>query len=160
MKLKYTFTAIAISMTFSFAQAESYYIKYQGIKLGEIENLSTLKDLYLNAKATNPFVRFLLGKDRYVFYADKKPPIKDAKFRKDKNQLLFALREAITHRPKQKVFNIRGDRKLIVECKDNICQYKYYKHNKFKDSGIIEFDENNNFFKLTEKKSDVVIVRK
>jgi len=157
--MKFKTTILTLSLTLSIAQAD-YYIKYKGVKLGEIENLNTLKDLYLNAKATNPVVRFLLGKNRYVFYADKKPKIDDAKFRKDKNQLLFALREAISHRPAHKEFQIRGDRKLIVSCKANLCEYKYYKKGKFKDSGIIEFDQNGEFYKLTEKNSNVVIIKK
>ncbi len=157
MKIKTTL--LTLSLTFTLAQAD-YFIKYKGVKLGEIQNLDTLKDLYLNAKATNPVVRFLLGKDRYVFYAGEKPSVPDAKFRKDKNQLLFALREAITHRPEHKEFQIRGNRKLVVSCKDNLCQYKYYKNDKYKDSGIIEFDKEGNFYKLTEKNSNVVIVKK
>ncbi len=160
MQPKYKYAFLALALTFSLSQADTYFIKYKGVKLGEIETLSTLKDLYLNAKATNPIVRFLLGKDRYVFYADVKPNIKNAKFKKDKNQLLFALREAIIHRPDHKVFQLRGDRKLIVECLGKRCQYKYYKKGEFRDSGIIEFDQDNNFYRLTEKKSDVVIVKK
>ncbi|GEM_PF-1685126 len=148
------------ALTLSIANASPYLIKYKGVTLGEIENLNTLNQLYLNAKATNPIVRFLLRKKRYVFYAGEKPNIADAKFRRDKNQLLFALREAIQHRPKEKIFTITKDKKLVVSCKEKVCHYYYFKHGKINDSGLIEFDDNNKFFKLTEKKSDVVIVRK
>ena len=146
--------------TLSIANASSYLIKYKGVTLGEIENLNTLQKLYLNAKATNPIVRFLLHKKRFVFYGGEKPNITDAKFKRDKNQLLFALREAIKSRPKEKTFTIKGDKKITVSCKNRNCHYNYFKHGKIKDSGLIEFDDNNEFFKLTEKKSDVVIVRK
>ncbi len=159
MKIKITFIALLFSSALLNA-GESYIIKYKGITLGEIENINTIQNLYLNAKATNPFVRLILGKSRYVFYDGKKPNIADAKFRKDKNQLLFALKEAINHQPKHRVFTIKGDRKLIVECSQKICRYKYYKRGMFKDSGIIEFDQNNTFYKLTEKNAHVVIQRK
>ena len=147
-------------LTLSIANASPYLIKYKGVTLGEIENLDTLNKLYLNAKATNPIVRFLLRKKRYVFYAGEKPNITDAKFRRDKNQLLFALREAIKYHPKEKTFTITNDKKLMVSCKDKTCHYYYYKHGRIDDSGLIEFDNNNNFFKLTEKKANVVIVKK
>lgn len=151
---------LTLAFTLSIANASPYLIKYRGVTLGEIENLNTLNKLYLNAKATNPIVRFILRKKRFVFYAGKKPNIEDAKFRRDKNQLLFALREAIVHRPKEKTFTIKGDKKLKVFCQEKSCHYKYFKHGKMKDSGLIEFDDNNEFYKLTEKKSDVVIIKK
>jgi len=156
---KTLFTALVLTLSVV-AQANPYLIKYKGVTLGEIDNLNTLKDLYLDAKATNPIVRFLLGKRHYVFYADKKPAISDAKFRRDKNQLLFALREAIAHRPKYKRFDITKEKKLVVECQQSVCHYHYFKRGSLHDSGKIEFDQNNRFFKLTEKKSGVVIVRK
>jgi len=159
MKIKTAFTAFIFSSTLLYA-GESYIIKYNGITLGEIENINTIQNLYLNAKATNPFVRLILGKSRYVFYDGVKPKIADAKFRRDKNKLLFALKEAINHRPKHRIFNIKGNKKLIVECSQKICRYKYYKHGKFKDSGVIEFDQNDTFYKLTEKNAHVVIQRK
>ncbi|RUM62686.1 MAG: hypothetical protein DSZ05_09665 [Sulfurospirillum sp.] len=158
-KRKILFTAFLLGAA-SIAQANPYLIKYKGLTLGEIDNLTTLKDLYLDAKATNPIVRLLLGKSHYVFYAGKKPEISHAKFRRDKNQLLFALREAITHRPKYKRFDITKDKKLVVACKKDVCNYQYIKKGIVNDSGIILFDEDNQFYKLTEKKSNVVIVKK
>ncbi len=159
MKIKTAFAALLSSSILLYA-GDTYTIKYNGITLGEIENINTIQKLYLNAKATNPFVRIILGKSRYVFYDGQKPKITDAKFRRDKNKLLFALREAINHHPKHRVFTIKGDRKLVVSCKERLCRYQYYKHNQFKDSGIIEFDQNNTFYKLTEKNANVVIQRK
>jgi hypothetical protein len=57
--------ALLLLTNFLFA---SYTIQYQGLNLGTIKNLDTLKDNYLEADVTNKIARFLLGKDKFVFY--------------------------------------------------------------------------------------------
>ena len=46
----------------------SYTIKYHGLELGTIDNFDTLKDNYLQANVTSKIAKFLLRKDKFVFY--------------------------------------------------------------------------------------------
>jgi len=156
MRIKYKLASLLLLAALSSANAQSYYIQYKGIKLGEIENLNTLKELYLNAKVTNFIAKLLLNKDRFVFYGGEKPRIAHAKYRKDKNQILFALYEAITNRPVHKEYIIKT-KKLILECHEKECHYTFYKKHEVKGKGLILFDKNNQFYKLTEDLTGVVI---
>ena len=140
-------------------QASSYDIKYKGITLGKIETLSTLSQNYLKAKVSNPIVRMLLGKDFYVFYDTNKPNIKDAKFRNDSKKILFALKTAIDVRPANQNFVIDSKRNITLKCHDNSCTFDYFSSKKHNAHGIIEFDKDGKFYKLTEPKSTLVIER-
>ncbi len=159
MNFKYKLAAITILTALTTANASEYYIKYKGIRLGEIKTLETLKDRYLDAKVTNFIAKLLLRKKRFVFYEGNEPNIKDAKFRKDKNKILFALYEAIKTRPKYKKYTINDTKYLTLICNDSTCTYTFVKKGAVKGQGLIEFDKNREFLKLTEQLSDVVIAR-
>ncbi len=159
MSLKYKLAVIVILSSIATANASEYYIKYKGIRLGEIKTLETLKDRYLDAKVTNFIAKLLLRKKRFVFYEGNEPDIKDAKFRKDKNKILFALYEAINTRPKYKKYTINDTKHLTLICSENACTYTFVKKGAVKGQGLIEFDKNSEFVKLTEQLSDVVIAR-
>ncbi len=137
--------------------ASSYDIKYKGIILGKIESLDTLSQNYLKAKVSNPIVRILLGKKFYVFYDINKPNIKDAKYRSDNKKILFALKTAIDVRPANQNFIIDDKRNITLKCYDNSCIFDYFSRGKHNAHGIIEFDKNGKFSKLTETKSTLVI---
>ena len=152
---------IMVMITLSLhAFASTYDVKYKGIRLGEIRDLSTVDDLYLKAEVTSRVARFLLGKDRMVFYAgEKKPDVPKAKFKKDKKMMLFAFKESLKNRPKFKKFEITPIKNITLSCKGNSCQFFYYKNNKINGKGKILFDDDNNFLSLSEELSDVEIVR-
>ena len=152
---------IMIMLTLSLqAFSSTYDVKYKGVRLGEIRDLSTLEDLYLKAEVTSRVARFLLGKDSVVFYAgDKKPDVAKAKFKKDKKMMLFAFKESLKNRPKFKRFEISPIKNITLSCQGNSCQFFYYKNNKINGKGTIRFDDDNNFLSLSEELSDVEIVR-
>ncbi len=150
--------ATLVASTLS-ARADHYTITFKGIKLGEIQTLQTLKKHYLDAKVTNFIAKILLRKNHFVFYDDYKPIIKDAKFRKDKNKILFVLSEAITHRPTYKKYILKNKKEIVLTCRDKQCSYIFKKRGSIKGEGIISFDKNNQFYLLKEKISDVVISR-
>jgi hypothetical protein len=162
MKKQHKLAALLLVSALSWAQAaEKYAIEYRGIKLGEITDMTTLEQLYLKSKVTNFIAKLLLGKEYFVFYADHKPNITHAKFRKDKNHILLALREAIKSHPKHAEFpGAKKGSKLILECNTNICNYRYIKGGRITGIGKIYFDKKSKFYKLTEEKNKVVIKRK
>jgi hypothetical protein len=140
--------------------ATRYDIQYTGITLGEIESINTLSKDYLKAKVTNPIVKFMLGQDYYILYDGKKPLIEKAKFKQDNKKILFALKEAIKSKPKNRNYIIDDKRNITLSCKSNqICEFNYFSSNKHKAKGIITFDQNGNFYKLEEKKSTLSVVR-
>ncbi len=147
-----------ILMTLSL-YASNYEIKYKGITLGKIESLDTLSQNYLKAKVSNPIVKMLLRKDYYVFYDGNKPDVKRAKFRKDNKKILFALKTAIELKPKNQNFIIDNKRNIVLKCQEENCTFDYFSSGKHNAHGIIEFDKNGEFSKLTETKSKVVIER-
>ncbi|MCH9814474.1 MAG: hypothetical protein K0U47_11100 [Epsilonproteobacteria bacterium] len=154
-----------VTMTLFFAtlisvHADSYDVKFKGITLGEIASLETLKDNYLKATVTNPIAKFFIGKKYYVFHAQEAPKIDDAKFRKDKNMVLFAFLQSTTEKPKHKEYKINEDKKMIIDCDAKACQFQYHKKGKLKGNGIVTFDDNGAFVNLKEEISTVEISRR
>lgn len=140
--------------------AEQYTINYKGITLGTIDDLSTVNQLYLKARVTNLVAKLLLGHKYFVFYGGEKPHISDAKYRKDKNNVLFALNEAIHVKPRHKVYPSPKEKKLIIDCQKERCEYVFYRKNRIKGKGEILFDQNGQFYQLLEEKSSVLIKRR
>ena len=143
----------------SFVFGDSFAIKYKGITLGNIPTLDTLNKNYLQAKVSNPIVKLLLRKKYYVFYDGNKPDIKDAKFRSDNKKIIFALKKAISSRPANENFIIDAKRNITLKCQGKVCDFDYFSNKSHNAHGIIEFDENGKFYKLTETKSTLTIER-
>jgi len=154
--MKKLFLILAL-VVFSFA--DTYSIKYKGITLGKIDSLSTLKDNYLKARVTNSIVRFMMRKDFFVFYADKKPNFDRTKYKHDNKKIIFALKRAIESRPYDETYIIDKKRKINIKCASkNLCTFDYFSKGKHSASGIIEFKDDK-FYKLYEKKSTLEIVK-
>ncbi|HHD77589.1 MAG TPA: hypothetical protein ENK93_05855 [Campylobacteraceae bacterium] len=157
----YRYAVLLLTGTLCTAHATEYLIQYKGVTLGDIDNLTqTINKLYLKAEVTNIIAKLLLRKKYFVFYENEKPDLSNAKFRRDKNNVLLALREAIERRPAHREYPSPGEKKLVLECSDNLCHYVFYKKKKIEGKGKIEFDGNNQFYRLTEIKNGVVIKRK
>ncbi len=139
------------------ASAGNYSVKFKGITLGEIETLETLKSSYLKAKVTNSIAKFLIRKKYYVFYAGEEPDIKDAKFRKDKNMVMFAFLQSVTEKPKHKYYKISDNKNMTIECDDKGCKFLYYKNGRLDGKGVVTFDEKGKFIKLKEEISSIEI---
>ncbi len=159
MKIHHYVTFSMLLISSLNAQNNSYDITFKGIKLGEISTLATLNERYLDAKVTNFIAKLLLRKKHFVFYEDQKPKIEDAKYRKDKNKILFVLYEAIVHRPTSKIYNLKNNKKITLSCKNRFCNYDFIKNGKLKGKGVIEFDNKNRFYTLKEEISDVTIIK-
>ncbi len=153
MKIFLTFV-LALSL-----QASTYDVNYRGMTLGEITDLSTVKDLYLKAKVTSRVARFLLGKDNFVYYGGEKPDIKKSKFKKDKKMMLYAFALSLQERPTFKKVKINDIKNITLACKEKECEFIYYKNDKVNGKGKILFDENDEFVSITEEMSNFKIER-
>ncbi len=140
--------------------AASYDVRYHGTTLGRADTLETLKDHYLKAKVTNFLAKLLIGKKYFVFYSDEKPPISNAKFRKDNKMILYAFYESLTRKPSYKRYQINPIKVLELRCGSNECNFIYTKNGQINGKGYILFDENGDFLKLREDISDFEIVKR
>jgi hypothetical protein len=147
---------VILVATLSFAS--TYSIKYKGITLGKIDSLDTLKDDYLKAKVTNSIVKFMMRKDYFIFYSGQKPKSQKTKFKHDNKKIIFALKKAMQTRPLNEEFIIDNKRKIILKCDEQNCTFDYYSKGSHNAEGTIEF-KNGEFYKLTEKKSSLEIVK-
>jgi hypothetical protein len=140
-------------------QASKYDVNYRGMTLGEISDLSTIKDLYLKAKVTSRVARFLLGKDNFVYYSGEKPDVKKSKFKKDKKMMLQAFALSLKERPAFKKVKINDIKNITLSCKGKSCEFVYYKNDEVNGKGKILFDENDEFVSITEEMSNFEIIR-
>jgi phage gpG-like protein len=142
------------------AASATYAVKYKGMTLGEIKDLSTLKELYLKADVTSRVARFLLGKDSLVYYGGKRPDIKKAKYKQDKKMMLYAFSQSLNERPKFKRYEINPIKNITLSCKEDMCEFTYYKNNNINGKGKILFDKAGEFVSITEELTDFQIVKK
>ena len=149
---------LILTIMISLLQADSYLIKYKGITLGKIENLTTLNQNYLKAKVTNSIVRFMMRKDFFVFYDGNKPDFSKTKYKKDNKKIIYALKEAIALKPSYEDVQIDEKRHITLSCKDKICKFDYYSDGNHNANGKIEFKDDK-FYKLTEEQSSLEIIK-
>jgi len=140
--------------------AASYDVKYHGTTLGRADTLETLKDHYLKAKVTNFLAKLLIGKKYFVFYSDQKPPIANAKFRKDNKMILYAFYESLTRKPQYRRYQINPIKALELRCSGDKCTFIYTKNGQINGKGYILFDQSGDFVKLREDISDFEIVKR
>jgi len=141
------------------ASSAKYDVNFRGMTLGEIDDLSTVKSLYLKAKVTSRIARFMLGKDNLVYYGGEKPDIKNSKYKRDKKMMLFAFAQSLEERPKYKRYDINQNKYITLECQGSVCRFNYYKNENIDGKGKISFDEKNDFVSLTEELTHFEIVR-
>ncbi len=141
------------------ASTYKYDVKFKGMKLGEISDLSTIKSLYLKADVTSRVARFLLGKDSFVYYGGEKPIVENAKFKKDKKMMLYAFLQSLQERPKFKRYNISPIKYITLRCDGKHCEFTYYKNEHIDGKGKILFDDAGEFVSITEELTDFQIIR-
>jgi len=142
------------------ASSAKYDVNFRGMTLGEVTDISTVKDLYLKAAVTSRVARFLLGKDNLVYYgSETKPDIKKSKFKRDKKMMLYAFSQSLTERPKFKRYEISDNKNITLSCKEKVCEFIYYKNNHIDGKGKILFDKNDEFVSITEELTNFEIVR-
>ncbi len=143
------------------AQNYQYNVKYHGMTLGMIDDLSTIDKHYLKAKVTSRIARFMLGADYLVYYAGEKPNVKNSKYKRDKKMILYAFAESVKAKPKFKRFRINANKEIALQCESNqSCHFEYLKNGKVNGYGDIRFDSNGDFVSITEKRSDFKIERR
>ncbi len=143
-----------------YGQTPTYEVNYRGMTLGEITDLSTIKDLYLKAKVTSRMARFMLGEDYLVYFAGEKPREKDSKFKRDKKMMLYAFSESLKEKPKYKRYDINDIKYITLRCDSQVCQFEYRKNEKIDGKGKIIFDKDGEFVSIEETKSHFKIQRK
>lgn len=151
---------LLLLINFSFAK---YLVYYQGIKLGEAENLDCIKNNYLEAKVTNSIARFLLGKDIFVFYNDeyKGKFNPNTKYKKDNRAIIYLLKKATQNNIKDKervVF--KKDKYIDVIKQKNKNEYKfvYYSNGRIKSKGY--FIIKNNQLQILKEETNHIEISK
>ena len=137
--MKFLLTLLLLA-NFAFA---SYTIKYQGLTLGNIKNFDTLKDNYLEAKVTNKIARFLLGKDKFVFYNEDYKGKKDdenTKYKKDKVAIVYILKKAYKNNTENERIKVKKDKFIDVTFDKNF-KFVYNSRNRIKSKGYFEMKD-------------------
>jgi hypothetical protein len=137
--MKFILTLLLLT-NFAFA---SYTIKYQGLELGTITNFETLKDNYLEANVTNKIARFLLGKDKFVFYNEDykgKKDDKNTKYKKDKYAIVYILKKAASNNTEDERIEVKKDKFIDVKFDKNF-KFIYNSKNRIKSKGFFEMKD-------------------
>lgn len=139
----------------------NYSIKFKGITLGEIENFDSLKKNYLEAKVTNSIARFLLGKDKFVFYNEDFNGIKNketTKYKKDNYAIIYILKKAMVNDVKAEKIEVKKD-KFITVTYDKNYKFIYNSKGRIKSEGFLEMKDNT-LLKLIENVNGIEISKK
>ncbi len=137
--MKFLLTLLLLT-NFAFAD---YTIKYQGLTLGNIENFDTIKDNYLVANVTNTIARFLLGKDKFVFYNEDyigKKDDENTKYKKDKYAIVYILNKAFSNNTKDERIEVKKDKFIDVKFDKNF-KFIYNSKNRIKSKGFFEMKD-------------------
>lgn len=139
----------------------NYSIKFKGITLGEIENFDSLKENYLEAKVTNSIARFLLGKDKFVFYNEDFNGIKNketTKYKKDNYAIIYILKKAMANDVKAEKIEVKKDKYITVTYDKNY-KFIYNSKGRIKSEGFLEMKDNT-LLKLIENVNGIEISKK
>lgn len=142
--------------------ATNYSLIYTGIKVGQIENINTLNDKYVDIDVTNGLAKMLLGKNKLTFYEEgtiKDLNLTDRKYKKDRHSIIKLLGKAINNKIIEETIEFDKDKKIEIK-KENEAKfiYKYYRKNELKSFGELSFKENN-FVSLEDKKNNLTIIK-
>ena len=121
----------------------SYTIKYQGLTLGDIENFDTLENNYLEANVTNKIARFLLGKDKFVFYNEDYVGKKDdenTKYKKDNYAIVYILNKAFSNNKEDERIEVKKNKFIDVKFDKNF-KFIYNSKNRIKSKGYFEMKD-------------------
>ena len=154
MKLLFT-----IILVFSFSHG-NYSIYFSGLKLGEIKNFDTLQNNYLQADVTNTMAKFLLGKDKFIFFDEDFTLQKDEaniKYKKDKYAIIMILKKALSGNIKDEIIEIKKDKFIEVKFDENY-KFKYTSKDRIKSDGFFVIKDNN-LELLKDTKNNIEIVK-
>lgn len=149
---------LALLLIFSLSHAK-HDIFFNDIKLGEINNIYTIKENYFKVKVTNSIARFLLG-TKYVLFHNNKYKVKKSKnitFRNDSNKVIDILNEVIFNNKKNVTLKISPSKQIKITY-DKGYTYKFLSNNKVKQTGTMEI-KNKELISLINITQNVKIIK-
>lgn len=116
-----------------------YSIYFNKIKLGSINNFSSLDKNFIKIKITNKIAKFFLRKEFVIYYNEKYNLTKKNKntlFKKDKYQIVNILKSSIQNENKSKRLILKKTSYLDIEYNKNY-NFTYVSKGKTKSKGSI-----------------------
>jgi len=148
---------LAVMFSFSFAK---YDVIYNNVKLGEIKDMETIKNDYIEIKLTSKLVKFFSSKEKYVLHNDnfegKQTNQKDIKYKKDKYQVLNIVKLSKEQNVKYKKFDISKD-KYIELWHDKKYHFKYTSKKTVKSEGYLTVKDHT-LLSLIDTKNNIQII--
>ena len=142
---------------FSFAK---YDVIYYGVKLGEIKDMETIKENYIEIKITNKLAKFFSSKETFVLHNenfDKNITIQEnTQYKKDKYQVLNIIKLATTQNISYKKFDISKD-KYIELWYDKKYYFKYTSKKRVKSEGYLII-KGETLISLIDTKNNIQII--
>lgn len=116
---------LGIVLLTNFLFANNYIVKYEGMTIGMIENLDTVKENYIKIKMDSFLARMKNeGKDYLILYKNNKPVLKkideDCNFQLDKEDYITLIKESINNEGllKNKKTELKVENKVVKYFKD------------------------------------------
>lgn len=149
--------SLLIMANFAFA---NYTISFKGITLGEIDNFDSLENNYLESRVTNKIARFLLGKDKFVFFNDDFNGEKndDTKYKKDNYAIIYILKKAAKNDVKPERIEVKKDKFIEVNFDKNY-NFTYNSRGRIKSKGTLQMQDGT-LKSLIETVNDIEIIKK
>lgn len=150
---------IALLFTLSFSYA-NYSIYYGDLKLGVIQNFSTIKENYLKIKVTSTLAKWMLGKKEVIYYNDEATIAhndSNTKYKKDKYHIIDILKQSIANKLRDGKIHINKEKYLNIEKKENY-NFQYVSKGRVKSDGEIKIQDAK-LISLTDAKNHVKIIK-
>jgi len=115
----------------------SYIIEFKGLEIGEIKNFDSLEKNYLEADVTNSIARFLLGKDKFVFFNEDYKGLKEdknTKYKEDKYAIIYILKKAAKNDTKNERIKVKENKYIDIKFDTNY-KFKYTSKDRIKSNG-------------------------
>ncbi len=149
--------ALLMAVSFSFA---NYSIYYGDLKLGIIQDITTIKNNYLKIKVTSSLARFFLGKKEVVYYNDNstiEQNNKNTKYKRDKYHIIDVLKQSISNKLASGKIHINKEKYLDIKKKKDYT-FQYVSKGRVKSDGSIKIKEAQ-LISLIDTKNHVKIIK-
>jgi hypothetical protein len=130
---------LPLILIFSFSFAK-YDVIYNNMKLGEIQNLDTIENDYIEIDVTSKLAKLFLSKDKFIYHtAEFDESLKNdetTKYKKDRYQILNIVRLSTTKNITYEKFII-SENKYIELWFDGKFYFRYTSRDKLKSEGYL-----------------------
>ncbi len=137
-----------------------YDVIYNEKKLGEIINMETINDNYIEIKLTNKLAKFFISKEKFVLFNENyNKPLnnqKSTKYKEDKYQILEIIKLSKNENIHYKKINISND-KYIELWFDKKNYFKYTSKKMVKSEGYLT-KEGKTLLTLVDTKNNIKIL--